>query len=121
MNMYTIEKCDYRRFDTPFRLDSELKTSIGAFAIYFDVEFNEGVNPFRFTTAPGLSETQWKTMVFSLTGNDFHLDKGDRFFGVFRFNALDDDPRKSNIVWSIEVMYKSERSHFRDKWTFRTR
>lgn len=119
MNMYTAEKHDYRRFDTPFRLECDYKTCIGALVTYFDVEFNEGLNPIRFTTIPGLQQTLWKPLVFFLARNDFHLEKGDRFYGILRFNAIDDSFQK--IDWSIEVMHKGERSHFRDKWTFETR
>lgn len=119
MNMYTVEKCDYRRFDTPFRLECESKTFIGALVTYFDVEFNEGLNPIRFTTVPGLPQTLWRPLVFFLARNDFQLNRGDRFYGVIRFNALNDDFQK--IDWNIEVMHKGDHSYFRDNWTFETR
>lgn len=118
MNLYTMEKDDYRRFDTPFRLECEVKTCVGALVTYFDVEFNEGLVPIRFTTTPALPPTQWRQLIFFLARNDFHLNRGDRFYGVFRFNAHDDDFRK--IDWNIEVIHKSERSYFRDRWTFNT-
>lgn len=117
--MYTVEKGDYRRFDTPFRLECDFKTCIGAFVTYFDVEFNEGLNPIRFSTAPGLQPTQWRPLVFFLGRTDFDLDKYDQFYGVFRFHALDDSFKK--IDWNIEVMHKGEYSYFRDKWTFKIR
>lgn len=119
MNLYTVEKHDYRRFDTPFRLEAESKTYIGALVTYFDVEFNEGLKPVRFTTVPGCPPTLWKPLIFFLARKDFHLEKGDRFYGVLRFNALNDDFEK--IDWNIEVIHKSEHSYFRDSWSFKTR
>lgn len=119
MNMYTVEKCDYRRFDAPFRLECQLKTNIGALVSYFDVEFNEGIDPIRFTTGFGVQSTFWKPLIFFLNRNDLHLNRGDRFYGVLRFNAIDDDYYK--IDWNIEVMHKSEHNFFRDKWAFQLR
>lgn len=117
--MYTVEKDDYRRFDTPFRLECNQKTSIGALVTYFDVEFNEGLKPVTFTIVDELRLTLWKPLVFFLARNDFHLDKDDRFYGVLRFNAIDDSFQK--IDWSFEVMHKGEHSYFRDNWSFQTR
>lgn len=117
--MYTVEKSDYRRFDVPFRLECERETYIGAFVTYFDVVFNEGLQPVRFNTAPGQPHTLWKPLVFFLARNDFHLNKDDRFYGVFRFHALNDNFRE--IDWNIEVMQKGEHTYFRDNWSFKTR
>lgn len=119
LNMYTVEKSDYRWFDAPFRLESGSNAYIGAFITYFDVIFSEGVKPITFTTQPGWYPTFWKPMVFFLSRNDFHIDRDEIFYGVFRINALADDYRK--IDWNIEIMHKGEYCNFRESWKFQSR
>lgn len=119
MNMYTVEKRDYRRFDAPFCLEGRCNAYIGAFITYFDITFSEGVKPITFTTQPGWYPTIWKPMVFFLAKNDFRLDRFDEFYGVFRFNALSDDYRQ--IDWNIEIMHEGKHCKFRECWAFESR
>lgn len=119
LNMYTVEKCDYQRFDAPFRLESGFNAYIGGFFTYFDLQFTEGVHPITFTIQPGWENTEWCPMIFFLSINDFLIDKGEEFYGVFRFHALSDDYRK--IDWNIEIMHQGNYSTFREGWTFQTR
>lgn len=120
VNMYTVEKRDFKRFDAPFRLEmGRTTTSIGAFLTFFDIEFTEGMLPITFSTQPGWPQTFWKPLIFFLSIDDFEVGDSETFYGVFRMNTLSDDYRK--IDWNIEVMYQSQRSRFRDQWHFQTR
>ena len=119
INMYTVDKSDYRRFDAPFCLESGYNAHIGGFFTYFDIQFTEGVHPITFTIQPGWKNTNWCHMVFFLSMNDFRIDKDETFYGVFRFNALTDDYRK--IDWNIEIMHRGKHCTFRDEWHFKTR
>lgn len=119
LNMYTVEKRDFKRFDSPFCLESGSDASIGAFFTYFDIEFSEGVLPITFTIQPGWPQTFWKPLIFFLSINDFQIDKDDKIYGVFRMNALSHDYRQ--IDWNIEVNHQNEQSCFRDRWDFQTR
>lgn len=118
MNMYTIKKGDYQRFNAPFRLESGSNAQIGAFITYFDVIFNEGIEQITFTTQPGWHQTFWKPMIFFLSQNDFHIDTDEVFYGVFHMNALSDDFRK--IDWKIEAKHKGKYCNFRETWNFKS-
>lgn len=119
MNLYTVAKCDYKRFDAPFCLNSGCDAAIGAFFTYFDIEFTEGVIPITFTIQPGWPQTCWNPLIFFLSLNDFEIDRDETFYGVFRMNALSDDYR--HIDWNIEVMQQTKQRFFRESWDFQTR
>lgn len=119
LNLYTVEKHDYKRFDAPFRLKSGYNAYIGAFFTYFDVSFTEGNKPIVFTIQPGWEKTYWSHMIFFLSTNNFLIDKEESFYGVFRMNALSDDYNK--IDWNIEIIHEGNYCCFRDNWNFRSK
>lgn len=114
-----MEKDDYKQFDAPFRLKCGMNAYIGAFFIYFDIEFTEGIHPIKFTTEPGMPNTCWSPMIFFLSINDLLVDDYEKMYGVFRMNALTNDYKK--IDWSVQIIHQGQHGNFNENWHFKTR
>lgn len=121
MNLYTINKDDYKTFDSNFILESSSDGTIGAIFTYFVADFCGGIDPLEFSLRPGSHELSWYPMVFPLRDRyNFKVQKNEQIYGAFHMKAKSKDFH--DINWSIDILYDGEASNgFREKWRFKTR